>query len=249
MHNFMTIKDIWNNMLWRLIAFNIWVFVVAHLVVLCGAPQGVVAEHLALPANPVMGVTHIYTAVAYMFTQWQFLHLFNNMLWLWCFGSLMLRFGMSERTLLSAYLFGGFAGAACFMVLGALHLASGILIGSSAAILAVMAVSGVLLAKQRVTLMFFGEVKVCRLAVVVMAFTFIIDATAAGNGHIGAHIAGAFAGLVYALVLKRRKTGLSAFEQAELNRLLSKVKSSGHGSLSPNEKTRLFVLTNKNKID
>jgi membrane associated rhomboid family serine protease len=243
----MRVKDIWTNMLWRIIAINVIVFVVAHLVVLLGVPQWAVAEHLALPANPVLGVTHVYTAVAYMFTQWEFLHLFNNMLWLWCFGSLMLHFGLSERTLASAYMLGGFAGAACFMALGALHLASGILIGSSAAILAVMAVCGILLARQRVQLMFIGDVQVRWIALAVMAFTFAVDTTAAGNGHIGAHLAGALAGAIYAAVLMRKKRGLSSSEQAELNNLLAKVKTSGHKALTPTEKTRLFQLSNKIK--
>ncbi len=268
----MTVKDIWNNILWRFIAFNVVIFVIANIVVLCGVPQSLIIEHLALPANPVLGVTHIYTAIAYMFTQLQVIHLLFNMLWLWSFGTIMLRYGIAERVVAAAYLIGGFAGAACFMLLGALHLAEGVLIGSSASILAIMAVCGILLARKKVQLVLFGTVEVRWLALAVIAFTIIIDATSAGHGHIGAHLAGAIAGAIYALMLQRKQRqvkdiakhysnakrsyseirkpaqhGLDATEQAELDALLAKVKKSGHSALSSADKTRLFQLSNKIK--
>jgi membrane associated rhomboid family serine protease len=265
-------KDIWNNILWRLIAINVAVFLLVHIAVLLGVSQYTVSEHTALPANPILGVTHIYTAVVYMFTQWQFVHLLFNMLWLWCFGSILLRYGENQKVVLSAYLIGGFAGAACFMALGALKLIDGVLIGSSAAVLAVMATCGVRLAHRRVELMLFGSVEVRWLSVGVIAFTVIVDATGAGFWHIGPHLAGAVAGAVYALLLTRKQRtvakslqnynpqnrkyakvrrpaqrGLDATEQAELDALLAKVKASGYNSLNSNDKTRLFQLSNKIK--
>lgn len=268
----MTIRDIWNNMLWRLIAFNVAIFLIVNLVVLCGVPQTFILEHLALPANPTLGVTHIYTVLAYMFTQVQIVHLLFNMLWMWGFGTIMMRYGVSERVVANAYLFGGFAGAACFMILGAMHLADGVLIGSSAAILAIMAACGILLARHSVQLVLFGSVQVRWLSLSVIAFTIIIDATSAGHGHIGAHLAGAVAGVIYALFLQRKQHqlkniakhyqgakrsysavrrpaqhGLDATEQAELDALLAKVKKSGHSALSSADKTRLFQLSNKIK--
>lgn len=269
----MTVKDIWNNILWRFIAINVVVFIAVHLAVLCGVSQFTVSEHTALPANPVMGVTHIYTALLYMFTQWQFTHLLFNMLWLWCFGSILLRYGENERVIATSYLAGGFAGAVCFMMMGALKLANGVLIGSSAAVLGVMAACGVILARRKVQLMLLGTVEIRWLALAVIIFSLIVDATAGGVGHIGAHLGGAVAGLVYGIMQVRKQNsivstlrnatppkgrsyskvrrpaqrGLDATEQAELDDLLAKVKNSGYNSLSSSDKTRLFQLSNKIK--
>jgi membrane associated rhomboid family serine protease len=245
----MKIREIWNNILLRIIAINVAVFVLVHVAVLLGVSQYTISEHTALPANPVMGVTHIYTVLFYMFTQWNFTHLLFNMLWLWCFGTIMLRYGKSERTILTSYLIGGFAGAACFMLMGALGVASGVLIGSSAAILAVMATCGVVLARRRVEMMLLGSIEVRWLALAVIAFTVFVDSTAGGISHIGPHISGVGGGLIYGLLQMRRQTqhGLNAAEQAELNALLKKVKVSGYNALSSNDKSRLFVLSNKKK--
>jgi membrane associated rhomboid family serine protease len=245
----MKVSDIWNNMLLRIIAINVAVFVVVHIVVMMGVSQYAVSEHTALPANPVMGVTHIYTVLFYMFTQWQFTHLLFNMLWLWCFGSILLRYGESERIIASTYVIGGFAGAACFMIMGAMGLANGVLIGSSAAVMAVMAACGVILARHKVELMLFGTVEVRWLAAVVIAFTAVIDATAGGIAHIGPHLGGALAGVIYGITHMRRaaRHGLKASEHDELNELLTKVKNSGYNALNSNEKSRLFLLSNKRK--
>lgn len=243
----MRLKDFWNDIILRFIAINVVIFLVVHLVVLLGVPQAAVAEHLALPANPSMGASHIYTVVAYMFTQWNLMHLLFNMLWFWSFGMIMRRFAIEQHAIAAAYLIGGFAGAACFMIMGALHLTDGVLIGSSAAILSVMAACGVRLAKERVQLALFGNAQVLWLSLVVIAFTLLLDVTDASRGHFGAHLAGTVAGVVYGFVLLRRRQHptLTLMEQAELNRLLRKVKNSGHAALTPAEKTRLFQLTSK----
>jgi len=70
----------------------------------------------SLPANPARLLTRPWTLITAMFSHISFWQVFSNMVWLWCFGSLLQSLAGHQR-ILPLYLFGGFCGA-IFYVMG-----------------------------------------------------------------------------------------------------------------------------------
>lgn len=70
----------------------------------------------SLPANPARLLTRPWTLITAMFSHISFWQVFSNMLWLWCFGSLLQSLAGHQR-ILPLYLFGGLCGA-IFYVMG-----------------------------------------------------------------------------------------------------------------------------------
>ena len=55
-----------------------------------------------------------WSLLTYSFFQFSFLTLLSNMLWLWCFGSILQSFSGNRNTI-PVYLYGAFAGAVAFV--------------------------------------------------------------------------------------------------------------------------------------
>ncbi len=71
---------------------------------------------IMLPADPAKLLTRPWTLITSMFTHFYFWQIFSNMVWLWCFGSILQNLAGHQR-ILPVYLFGGISGAV-FYVLG-----------------------------------------------------------------------------------------------------------------------------------
>lgn len=143
-----------------------------------------------------------WTMVTYMFTQSEPLHLIFNMLWLYMFGR-MLMTTCSGRQLTGLYLLGGISGALLFEMLGLLApmTTTGGLEGSSAAIIAIVMATTVMMPHMRLQLMLIGEVKMLWIGIITMillALNNIVSPAAQA-----AHIGGALAGLAFALAMRR----------------------------------------------
>lgn len=263
-------KKAMGDSVWRLMVINLAVFVGVHLAVLCGADEASLVSMFCLPAAMKDYVTHVWTAVIYMFTQFDVMHFIFNMLWLWCFGTLMTRTGVTSKRLYAIYMAGGLAGAVVFLAFGALGSARGWLLGSSASVLAVISACGIMCDRLRVSMMFVGSVQTRWLALAVVAFVLIANSSAMGYPVLCAHLAGALAGAVYAWSTTRKSQsvrvrvprvepyrggyskkrtgesrGLDPTEQARLDELLAKVKNGGYSALSASEKENLFRLSQK----
>lgn len=203
--------------------------------------------------------------LTYMFVQTDVLHLIFNMMWLWAFGALMVRLE-GNRSMVTTYLVSGIAGGICFLVTSTIALkAPALLIGSSAAVLGIIAGSAAMQPRLQLNLILFGNVELRWVALVAI----LICGIAPGLGAtptLVAHIGGAVAGWVYIRlraytpktlraqhdksyryfnVRQHERKGLNNREQAELDTLLDKVKASGFKSLSMKDRNRLFQLSNK----
>lgn len=197
--------------------------------------------------------TKPWSLITYMFTQTDVMHCLFNMLWLYWFGVLWERFS-SGRRLLILYLTGGLGGAFVFFLLTISSNGSpSYLEGASAAVMGVVAATAIIIPDYKLNLFLLGAVKLKWIAVASLAF-FALGASGHTSTAHWAHLGGAVAGASYALWLKyfhlkphiSNSTRINSTRaRAELDELLDKVRVSGYGSLTANERRRLFELSHR----
>ena len=205
---------------------------------------GVVAPWLVLSSALGVLAERPWTLISYMFTQADVLHILFNMLWLYCFGSILDRL-RPPATLWASYLGGGVAGGIVYLAVAGLSGTGGALMGSSAAVLAVAVYTGLTAPQLPLTVWPFGPVRL-KWIVAVMVVVFCIGFTgtpAATAAHAGGAV---FGGALWcASHLSQRSSHENM--QAELDSLLGRVKTSGYDALSAADKRRLFQLSYKLK--
>lgn len=257
----------------RLIIVNTGIFaliILARLVAsLCNS--GIMVELMPLiecPDSMLMLATRPWTLLTYMFVHVDLFHLIFNMLWLYWFGSVFMLTGLS-RQIYFLYIAGGIAGALMFAAVGTLppwH-SYGLLAGSSASVMAVVTATAILHPDYRWNMIIFGEVALKWVAVITIVIAML------GDGSRIAHIGGAAAGIIYAVVLnrgrdlsaiisrcsfhrKRTERNASGFGKAaqgsktdeeQLDEILDKVRRSGYASLSSSEKKKLIDISRHTK--
>lgn len=236
-----------------------------------------VASWLELPGSFSVWLRRPWTLLTYMVTQRDFLHLLFNMLWLLWFGAI-LRETLTDRHLLGIYIGGGLSGGLLYMAAGAwlpaLCPPYSALIGSSAAVMAIMTATAFRSPDYTFHLFFLGDVKLkwMALAMILLAFAGL------GGGNSGgqvAHLGGVLFGAVQGMLLRRgadiftprtsarggRRTGpdiparrrrnvISVMERhrldsERLDQLLDKIRISGFNSLSRSEREELQRLSQK----
>lgn len=246
------LRVIRTDRVWQLMIVNLLVFLGVRIALWCGVAQETLVNSLTLSADFSAVITHPWTLIAYMFTQYDVFHFTFNMMWLWIFGIMIMRFMVAGRTIIASYLIGGLFAAVVWITLGATGVAQGVLMGSSAAVLAVMASAGVILWRRRVEMMFFGEVQVRWLALGVIILCMLTDGTVQGAATVAVHMAGVVAGVLIAVwnnlrirLVRKRYEALGSDDQAELDALLKKVHNGGYGALSSHEKQRLFAISSR----
>lgn len=257
----------------RLIIVNTGIFaliILARLVAsLCNS--GIMVELMPLiecPDSMLMLATRPWTLLTYMFVHVDLFHLIFNMLWIYWFGSVFMLTGLS-RQIYFLYIAGGIAGALMFAAVGILppwH-SYGLLAGSSASVMAVVTATAILHPDYRWNMIIFGEVALKWVAVITIVIAML------GDGSRIAHIGGAAAGIIYAVVLnrgrdlsaiisrysfhrKRTERNASGFGKAaqesktdeeQLDEILDKVRRSGYASLSSSEKKKLIDISRHTK--
>ncbi len=289
-----------SSMLAAIVGLNVAVFIVLRLAALVLHIAGVpAAEHVAclwveLPSAPALLLVRPWTVLTYMVSQYDLFHLLFNMLWLWWFGKMFLDIS-TERQLTALYIYGGLGGAVLFLLIYnvvAVGAGGGLLIGSSAAVLAIVTATAILMPDYEIGLMFIGPVKLkwVAIATVVLALLGLTGMNAGGEI---AHLGGIATGAFYAVMRKRgsditrplnqmldsivnlfktlhprRSTGRHyssreaapghrppqadkdmSREQArrELDEILDKIKKSGYGGLTDEERRRLFDVSSRIK--
>lgn len=234
------------NALYALVAVNAVVWIAAALSVLFG---GNAAGMLVLPSRLADVLWRPWALATYMFVQTDFLHLLFNMLWLYCFGRIMLMVA-PQRRLVATYVGGGLAGAVVFLAVYAAFsgLGAASLMGSSAAVVAVAVAVAFEVPDMPVSLWLIGSVRL-KWVVVAMVVFFCAGFTGSLAAN-AAHAGGAAFGALYAVWLKRRARRASRpapSPRHELDALLDKVKTSGYDALSRRDKERLFRLSHQLK--
>lgn len=223
-----------------LLAVNVAMFVIFHVVVACCGAEA--ARWFALTGpDPA---PWLWTPLTYMFTQDSPMELLFNLLWLYLFNSVFMESG-TDRQMLTAYLCGGLMGAAAFLAASAAGAGGGLLLGSSAAALAVVVCAAVRTPRMRLCLMFFGAVEFRWIAAIAVGLSML--AFASGNPGGGfAHVGGALGGICAALYIRRKsrfrivRPRAAASREKTLDELLDKVKRSGYASLNADERRQLL---------
>ena len=197
------------SMLMRLILINVGIFVLLHVLVLCGMLFNVPAEQMLrwieLPSDPVQLLRRPWTVVTYMFAHYGLLHILFNMLWLYWLGRIFMEF-FSPKQLTGVYLLGGWGGALLYLLaynlLPHFALTTGFLIGASAAVIAIVVATAVYVPNYKIGLLFLGEVPLKWVAIVTVG----LDLISMEGGNIGsaiAHLGGAIVGALFALRIKQ----------------------------------------------
>lgn len=218
------------SVLTKLIYINVGFFLLVRLLgvifLLIDIPDIPYLQYLQVPSSTMALLHRPWTVITYMFTHFDFLHILFNMLWLYWFGDLFLRF-FSERQLGGLYLLGGIAGAVLFVATYNIFpyfrpvVFSSYLMGASASVMAIVFAVSFYKKDLEIMLFLIGRIKLIYLAL----FTFVIDLLAItsdnAGGHI-AHIGGALFGILFAACITR---GIDL--TAPMNRLLDWIVNLG----------------------
>lgn len=191
-------------------------------------------EPLELPNSFSAWLQRPWALLSYMFTQWDFLHLALNMLWLYWFVEADKLMGGFK--LIGLYLCGGIAGGIAFMSLGGVAQATPNILGASAAVIAIVGWEAVRNPKVKMEVPVFGMVPLVWVAVVTITADLIGISWANIGGHI-AHLGGLLVGMIAALVFPSPKIQSVKKVPAEV---LEKARQSGYTSLTEEEKKQLW---------
>lgn len=244
-----------------MVAVNVAVFVVLRLIAIVmrfgydGNSIDPVLDILMLSPQPAQLAVRPWTLLTYMFVQYDPLHLLLNMLWLWMFASVIRREAGGRRLWL-LYLAGGIAGGSGYL----LSAGGNGLVGSSAAVLAIMGAAMVMRPNVKFNLFLFGEASLKIVGLI--AILLVIIATDFGDyGTHMAHGCGLAAGLILGVVYKRksartipviiqkvspapgRPITVKEESKPDLDGLLDKIRRSGYASLTPSEREQLFKIS------
>ncbi|MCX2583140.1 rhomboid family intramembrane serine protease [Pedobacter sp. MR22-3] len=227
-----------------------------------------IRNYFGVPAAISALPTRFYTVITYMFFHDGFLHLLFNMLGLFWFGNIFMNF-LKSRQFHFVYLAGGITGA--LLYIAGLNIfpafAGGIIgqtvIGSSAAVMAIIVATATLVPNYAIMMMFIGEVKIKWVAIVYFFISFIGLSSANAGGNL-AHIGGAILGFAFIKSLQRGRDWSKLFErkpklrvvknekppvkkpafkdvsQQEIDAILDKISSSGYDKLTATEREKLF---------
>lgn len=222
----------------RLIYINCGIFLLLKLIYVFFLLMGwgpefypAILEWIGVPADPEYLLYRPWTLVTYMFTQFEFLHLLFNMLWLYWFGSFFMDY-FTERHLTGVYLLGGLSGALLYVAaynifpyFDQLTRLSAWAIGSSASVMAIVFAVCTYLPQNKVYIFLIGPVKLIYLAL----FTALIDILSIQSGNAGGHIAhlgGALFGWLFIVGMKKNRditSGLIHFSES-INRIFARKK-------------------------
>lgn len=285
------------TMLMKIVVINIAVFLVLNIIsivmIFAGEESGrfIVEQWVAMPGNFGRLARHAWTPLSYMFSQIEPLHLIFNMLWLYWFG-IVFQLLSTPKRMIGLYLLGGLGGAALYLLAVntipyfAGH--GGLLIGSSASVIAIVTATAIMAPDYRMNLLFLGAVSLKWIAIATIGIDLLSVTGSNAGGHI-AHLGGAAVGAIFALGLKRghditaplnslidaivnlfrrrpkvrparfrasaapsaprpkAPSAASAADQAELDKILDKIKKSGYSSLTADERARLFDVSRRIK--
>lgn len=201
------------DILTRVIFVNIGVFLFVRLVgalfLLFNYDVSGLIKYLEFPSILSCSLLQPWSVITYMFVHYDVLHVLFNMLWLYWFGRIFLKF-FDSRKLFGVYLLGGIFGALLFMLVynvfpyfttsASVHY----LVGASASVMAIVFGVSFYAKNEEVALMFIGRVKIYYLALFTLLLDLLSVTSANAGGHI-AHIGGALFGICYATSIRSGK--------------------------------------------
>ncbi|MDR2120200.1 MAG: rhomboid family intramembrane serine protease [Tannerella sp.] len=220
----------------KLIFINVAVFLGMRLffvaATLFGAGDGDFLGYLQMPSSPERFIYRPWTILTYMFLHVDFLHILFNMLWLYWFGNIFLRF-FSGRHLGGIYVLGGIAGALMFMAAYNIFpyfrdpvRQDNLLMGASASVMAIVFAVSFYRKDYEINLLIVGRIKLVYLALFVLLIDLLSVTSENAGGHI-AHLGGALFGIFFTLRF-RRGTDLTAAINRMIDRAVNLFKRKPH---------------------
>ena len=193
----------------KVIYINAGVFIAVRLagivLTLCGVSPEALLRWVELPSDLWQLACRPWTALTYMWVHYDILHILFNMLFLYWFGYLFLG-THSPRHFVGLYILGGLGGAALYLLayntLPYFGGATGMMLGASASILAIVVAAAVRTPQLKIPLLLIGPVSLKWLAIATIFIDLISIGSSNAGGHI-AHIGGAAVGLAFGLALRR----------------------------------------------
>lgn len=255
-----------------LLALNGLMFLVLRVIAAAGVVTGhdgwgdAAVSAVSLPHSVGGILAKPWTAVTYMFTQYEPLHLMFNMLWLAWFG-ILVQLTLGNRRMIAFYGAGGLAGAAAYLICCAFTASfapSAGLAGSSAAVISVATAIAVIEPDRRIGLIFFGSVRL-KWVTAIMIFISVLLFSGYNAGTDAAHLGGALAGVGCGLMVRLRRRrrvyvprpfvpatkpcaeAVAMSDTETLDMLLDKIRRSGFNSLDSDERQTLFNLSQRLK--
>lgn len=216
------------NMITKLVVVNFAVFVLAKLVYLVlggytlGNPEPIYLfglDYFCIPADLGTLLWQPWSLLTHMFLHDAFWHLFNNLVGLYLFGSIVSDL-IGDRRVLPLYLMGGLAGAIFYILsaqIGILQLSSYAL-GASAAVMAMGGAALILAPDYRIQLLLLGAVKVKYIVLVLLLLDLTAIAGQYDSGGAIAHLAGFICGCIFVFQLRDGRDWAES-----INRFFSKL--------------------------
>jgi membrane associated rhomboid family serine protease len=194
------------SMLSLLLVINLLVFLLIQLVgvvflLFNFAPDSFTA-FFELPSSLGQFMHRPWTAVTYMFTHLDFWHIVFNLLCLYWFGQIFLRF-FGTKQLCGLYLMGGIVGGLLFVFsynvfpYFSSSVSHSYLVGASASTMAIIFASAFYRRELKINLILFGSVRLLYMALCFLAIDLLSIEHGNPGGHI-AHIGGAGMGVCFA---------------------------------------------------
>jgi membrane associated rhomboid family serine protease len=208
----------------RLIYINVAVFLILRLtlVILRMAHQETdwFIQLFEMPSDWPTILVRPWTVLTYMFVHLKLMHLLLNLLWLYFFGGLFLRW-FNARQLGGLYILGGLFGGLFFaLFFNLLPVQEGVegsvyLMGASASILALGIAVSFYRPNEPIQLFMFGSLKLKYIAIIMI----VIDVLSLNDINAGgslAHLGGALAGLAFGFSLRKGRD-LTSFVNPVIN--------------------------------
>lgn len=227
-----------------IVAANAVIFVALRILAIISSElAGGIISVLSLPSSPGSLSSCPWSPVTYMFTQYDALHVILNMLWFTWFGLILADAGARARFIVMTYIAGGLAAAAGYLILSPGP--GAFLIGSSGAVMAIVAAAATATPRTRLDLPLLRSVSVATAAIAIAVIYAVGIAIGVGGSHV-AHICGALAGIAAGVVLRRISSITATVRGREPSAgpgaapILDKVRSSGFEALTAEERARLI---------
>lgn len=226
----------------KLIYINGGIFVIAiiwqSLVKISGSEniKLTLAYWLTGEADIIKLLSKPWSVFTYMFLHLEFLHFLFNMLMLFWFGRIFLRY-LTQKQLLTTYILGGLCGILLHITFYNMLYSTGPgLLGASASVMAILVAISFYAPNYTINLLFIGPVKLKYIALISIFLDVVGIASFDNIGHL-AHLGGAFYGYIFAMQYKKGR---------EIGRSFSRFLDSLFSMFKPNKKMK---VTYKKPVD
>jgi membrane associated rhomboid family serine protease len=226
------------NMITKLAVVNFAIFVIAKLAYLVlggftlGNPESLYVvglDYFCIPASLQTLLWQPWSLITHMFLHDAFWHLFNNLVGLYIFGSIVSDL-IGDRRVLPLYLLGGLAGGVFFILSAQLNVlsTSAYALGASGAVMAMGGAALILAPDYRVPLLLLGAVKVKYIVLVLVLLDLTAIAGQYDSGGPIAHIAGFVVGCLFVYQLRDGRDWAESMNNlfARVTRLFSRKPAS-----------------------